>query len=99
MEQNRYSDQSNNEQTISDLKELRSIASEQNKSQFVRAIDVALKALGDDQEQEDKQDGLKLSGSPADQLIQLSQQVRNTTLTPSQRTAAAHRLVRLSGGR
>lgn len=99
MTEQRTNDQNSNQEAITNLKRLREIAADQQKDSFVQAIDAALKALGDDDQGENKDDGLRLSGSASNQLIQLAQQVRDTTLTPTQRTAAASRLVRMGGGR
>lgn len=90
--------QQDNEQVISNLKILRQLSVEQDRPQFVSAIDAALKALGDDEQKEDKGDGLRLSGTASEMLEELSARVRNTTLSASERTRHAHALVRLHGG-
>lgn len=89
-----------NDQHVKALQRLLSIVDEQGKTEYAEALQAGIKALQDspDQNQEDKSDGLRLSGSASDQLLQLAAQVRSTTLTPTQRTAAAARLVRMGKG-
>lgn len=98
-ERNRNNEQNSNRETLTNLKRLREIASQQNREDFVSALNKAIEALSGDEQGEDKSDGLRLSSSASDVLDNLSQQVRNTTLSPSQRTAAAQKLVRFGGGR
>lgn len=99
MSQQRTDQQPDNTEAIANLKRLRAIADEQAKPEFVAAIDAALKALGEERDQGDKADGLKLGMTQADILNDLASRVRSTTLSPSERTRHAHALVRMSGGR
>lgn len=99
-ERNKSNEQSNNEQHIKVLQRLLSIVDEQGRSEYAEPLKAAIQALEEQPEKSDEQgNGLKLSGSPSDQLLQMAAAVRSTSLSPSQRTAAAHQLVRLSGGR
>lgn len=89
------------EQYIATLQRLSQSAKNQNNLEAQEALDYGVKLMQDKKERGDSpnKDDVQLSGSASDQLIQLANQVRSTTLTPTQRVAAAHRLVRMGGGR
>lgn len=92
-----------NDQYIKVLQRLLSIVDEQNKTEYSEALRAAIKALQDQEDSPDRNkdtgDDVRLSGTPAEQLLQLAAQVRSTTLSPTARTQAAHKLARMSGGR
>lgn len=99
MTEQRTNDQSSNDQTIENLKALRTVCQEQQKAEFVAALDKAIEALSGNDQGEPKTDGLRLSGSASDQLLQLAAQVRKGTTTPEDRTNAARYLTSLAGGK
>lgn len=89
------------EQYIAALQKLSQSAKQANNAEAEEALDFAVKLMQDKKERGDspKKADVQLSGSPSDQLLQLAQKVRDNTLTPTQRTAAASRLVRMGKGR
>lgn len=88
-----------NEQHVKALQRLLDIVNSQGKTtEFSPALEAAIEALQKDAPA-DQDSGLKLADDVSNQLLAMAAQVRSTTLSPSQRTAAATKLVRLGGGK
>ncbi len=89
--------QDKNSRYVETLSRLLDIARNQGKNEYVDALGAAIEALkqGDSRESDD----LKMSGTPAEQLLKLAQDVKANRTSPAQRMAAAAHLARLAGKR
>lgn len=93
-------DRNRNNDHVKTLQRLLDIVDSQGKTtEYADALKAAIRALQDQPDKADQDSGLKLTDDASSQLLALAAQVRSTTLSPSQRTAAARQLIRFGGGR
>ncbi len=103
MSENNQQQQSNTEQYIEQLTQLIGKAKEQNQTQLVPALEAALEALKEKNDKGDEQDSsgdFKMSGYTAqEQLLALSEKVKQGLASKVDRTVAARHLAALAGKR
>lgn len=81
------------------LSRLLDTARDQGKTEYVDALEAAIYSLkGADKDSRESPD-LQMSGTPAEQLLKLAQDVKANQTTPAQRSAAAAHLAFLAGRR
>ncbi len=96
---NAGSEQNQDERYVRTLQKLQDAAQKQNKTEYVEALDAAIKALKDSLEKGDEQgDDMRLS-TPSEHLLKLAADVKANGTSPQQRSNAAAHLARLAGKR